>query len=260
MTGAHAGASAAAAATDGPSARSRGRRAGDPDRTRTEILAAARREFARLGFAGTSVRAVARAAGIDPALIAHHFGTKRELFLAVHQIPSDPSDLIGPALGAPDAQRGEELARAFLERFLGDPAQSGVSLIRCAATDSGAADLLRGNLEAAFTGQAPKLMPGVDETDAGARAALISSMLVGVIFHARVLQVEPLASHDPAELARRIGPAIQTVLNSPRQEAGSPPRAALSKRPRQPGKTSNLISGITHRSGRHPIAPPAPPK
>ncbi len=47
------------------------------------ILRAARRTFAKRGYDATSVREVARELGVDAALIAHHFGTKETLWLAV---------------------------------------------------------------------------------------------------------------------------------------------------------------------------------
>ena len=37
------------------------------------IVAAARDEFAEHGWAGTTIRAVARAADVDPALVYHYF-------------------------------------------------------------------------------------------------------------------------------------------------------------------------------------------
>ncbi|MCA7999686.1 TetR/AcrR family transcriptional regulator [Burkholderia metallica] len=47
------------------------------------ILRAARKMFAKRGYDATSVREIARELGIDAALIAHHFGTKETLWLAV---------------------------------------------------------------------------------------------------------------------------------------------------------------------------------
>lgn len=60
----------------------RGRRPGAPD-TRAAVLAAARSSFAEKGFRGTTIRAVASAASVDPALVHHYFGSKDDLFLAV---------------------------------------------------------------------------------------------------------------------------------------------------------------------------------
>lgn len=46
-------------------------------------LAAARRVFARDGYAGASTRELAAAAGMEPANLRHHFGSKAELYARV---------------------------------------------------------------------------------------------------------------------------------------------------------------------------------
>jgi len=51
--------------------------------TRTSILAAARRIFARQGLDGTSVREVAEAAKVNNAMIYYHFKDKEDLYQAV---------------------------------------------------------------------------------------------------------------------------------------------------------------------------------
>jgi TetR/AcrR family transcriptional regulator len=51
--------------------------------TRTQILDSAESLFAERGFAGTSMRAVAVAAGTSQALLHHHFGTKAGLYESV---------------------------------------------------------------------------------------------------------------------------------------------------------------------------------
>jgi AcrR family transcriptional regulator len=66
-----------------------GRRPGNPD-TREAVLAAAREAFAERGFDGASIRGIATAAGVDPALVHHYFGTKDQLFLTAVQAPADP--------------------------------------------------------------------------------------------------------------------------------------------------------------------------
>ena len=73
----------------------RGRRPGSPD-TRAAILAEARTLFAAQGYAGTSVRAVAAAAGVDAALVHHYFGSKDDLFLAALELPLDPREVLLP--------------------------------------------------------------------------------------------------------------------------------------------------------------------
>jgi AcrR family transcriptional regulator len=51
-------------------------------RTRQRIIAAALETLRTEGFAGTSARAIARAGGVNPALIFYHFGGVNELLLA----------------------------------------------------------------------------------------------------------------------------------------------------------------------------------
>ncbi len=49
-------------------------------RTEASILDAARELFAADGFERTTIRGVAARAGIDPALVMQHFGSKERLF------------------------------------------------------------------------------------------------------------------------------------------------------------------------------------
>lgn len=46
---------------------------------RDRIVQAALREFADSGFDGASIRGIASRAGVSPALVQHHFGTKARL-------------------------------------------------------------------------------------------------------------------------------------------------------------------------------------
>ena len=47
------------------------------------IASAARRLFARRGYAGTSMADIAAAAGVSKATVFHHFGNKRGLYQAL---------------------------------------------------------------------------------------------------------------------------------------------------------------------------------
>jgi AcrR family transcriptional regulator len=55
------------------------------DRTARALVLAARQAFAERGFAGASVRDIARAANANPALIRYHFGSKEGLYQRVIQ-------------------------------------------------------------------------------------------------------------------------------------------------------------------------------
>ncbi|WP_416758506.1 TetR/AcrR family transcriptional regulator [Roseateles sp. So40a] len=92
------------------------------------MLRTARRIFALRGYEATSVREIARQAEVDPALIAHHFGSKEALWLAVvEQIKQllDPMLETAAALRA-DASlspraRVEGCLLAFIDRVFDQP-------------------------------------------------------------------------------------------------------------------------------------------
>ena len=55
----------------------------DAERTRARIVAAARREFGRSGYAGARIGAIARRAGVNASLIFYYFENKAGLYHAV---------------------------------------------------------------------------------------------------------------------------------------------------------------------------------
>jgi AcrR family transcriptional regulator len=75
--------------------RSRGRPACSDAGGADALLRSARGAFARNGYEATSVREIARASGVDPALVAHHFGSKEALWIAVvDQIADEAAPMI----------------------------------------------------------------------------------------------------------------------------------------------------------------------
>jgi AcrR family transcriptional regulator len=61
------------------------KRAGSAQR----ILVAAREEFARNGFEGTTIRSIADRAGVHASLVMQHYGTKAALFANAVELPKD---------------------------------------------------------------------------------------------------------------------------------------------------------------------------
>ncbi|MBW7861288.1 MAG: TetR/AcrR family transcriptional regulator [Rhodocyclaceae bacterium] len=55
-----------------------------PVLARQHLLSVAAREFSRKGYARTSIRGIANAAGMQPASVYYHFGSKEDLFVAAH--------------------------------------------------------------------------------------------------------------------------------------------------------------------------------
>jgi len=76
----------------------------ESERTRRQILGAARKVFARQGVTRTSLEEVARAAGVTRGAIYWHFADKTELFYAMREQVSVPMiDRIDFVLLGPDA-------------------------------------------------------------------------------------------------------------------------------------------------------------
>src|SRR4051812_16013903 len=93
-----------------------GRRPG-PNQTRAAILDAARAAFAERGYDAVSVRAVARDAGVDPALVHRFYGSKERLFTAAMALPVSPSRLVETLLAGGAEGLGERLVRTVLGLF-----------------------------------------------------------------------------------------------------------------------------------------------
>jgi AcrR family transcriptional regulator len=187
-----------------------GRRPG-PSRTRQTILEVARNEFAQRGFDNATVRQIASRAGVDPAMIAHHFGSKQQLFLAALEVPFDPADEIAQVVDGPR----EELAARLLTRFLrvwDSPLGAGaIAAVRTAVQRDDTAALIR---DLALSRALRPLMATMDGTPEERlwRANLAASQIVGLIFTRYVVRLEPLASASYPEVVASIAPTVQRYL------------------------------------------------
>ncbi len=187
-----------------------GRRPGGTD-TREAILSAARKAFARGGFDGATVRGIAGAAGVDPALVHHFFGTKQALFVAAMEFPVDVGAIL-PALLAPGVDGlGERLVRLLLSVWESERSPF-IALIRGAVSHEESAALLRefisrellGRVAAAAEADRPEL-----------RATLIGSQLIGLAMARYIIRIEPLASADAATVVAAVAPTVQRYLTGP---------------------------------------------
>src|ERR1700744_5546926 len=91
-----------------------GRRRG-PTTTRAAVLAAAREAFEEHGYAATSLREVARRAGVDASLIVHFYGSKTGLLAEVVQWPIDMEHAIEHITAEGPEHVGHRLAAMFIE-------------------------------------------------------------------------------------------------------------------------------------------------
>ncbi|MBH1934992.1 TetR/AcrR family transcriptional regulator [Streptomyces sp. AV19] len=185
--------------------------AGDGPGARERIVAAARAEFAERGYDGASIRAIAKGAGVDPALVHHYFGPKERVFAASVELG------FAPALAAPDVvqEGGREDVGERLTRFvLGvweDPAtrEPLLAIVRSAVANETAAAVFRELVTERLMLPIAGLL-GVP--DARLRAELAAAQLVGVAMLRHVIKVEPLASVGFEDVVARAGAAVQAHL------------------------------------------------
>jgi AcrR family transcriptional regulator len=190
-----------------------GRRPGNAD-TRGEIVDAAKRVFAAKGYDGTSLRAVAREAGVDPALVHHYFEGKSSLFVAAMALPFDPRQV------KEQAETAEHSGARTIESFLTmwDNAEgSGSSFASCVAAmaaSTNVADAMREFVnERVWSNRAP--IAGETVATAKRRTAMVSSQLMGLAFTRYLLRVPPMATASPKQIGRWIGPTLDRYLEGP---------------------------------------------
>ncbi|WP_330331117.1 TetR family transcriptional regulator [Streptomyces sp. NBC_00536] len=205
--------------TDTPADKARPRRgpgrprqdeADDGPGTQERIRLAARSEFAERGYDKTSVRGIAKAAGVDPALIHHYFGTKDDLFAAAIEMTMEPALVVPAVLGDGPDGIGERLARYFLGIWENPVSRAPMlAVIRSALTHEAAAKVLRRLI---LRRVLERVAADLNVPDPTFRAELAASHMVGIALLRYVVQVEPLASADPEDIITLVAPTLQRYL------------------------------------------------
>ncbi|MFF8604251.1 TetR family transcriptional regulator [Streptomyces sp. NPDC015232] len=195
------------------------RRRGRPSRTAAEesgpgardrILEAARGQFAERGYDKTSVRGIAKAAGVDPALVHHYFGTKDEVFAAAIEVSFEPAAVVPAIVGGPRETIGERLARFFIGVWENPATRAPLlAIIRSALTHEAAATVLRGFVLRRLL---ERIAAELDVPDPRFRAELAASHMIGIAILRYVIRVEPLASADPEAIVAQVAPTLQRYL------------------------------------------------
>jgi AcrR family transcriptional regulator len=189
-----------------------GRRPGKRD-TRADIVDAARAEFAETGYGATSLRAIARRAGVDPALVHHYFTDKVALFVAATHLPDDLRP-VPPHGGGDDGPAGGAVVEGFLTMWDAAAADAGTSFVAVAQAMTASPEAA-GAMREFVAERVWSMVPTpADESPEvrQRRLALVGSQLVGLAWARYILRVEPLASADRAEVARWVGPTITRYL------------------------------------------------
>ena len=183
------------------------------NRTREAITSAAGKLFAEQGFDRASIRAIAREAGVDPALVTHYFGSKQRLFVEVSRFPIDPELIVEQVVAGPRKAVGTRLATLVLGVLESPQGRERVTgMVRAAASEPAAAEAMRSLIEAGVIGPIAHAL-GSDRPEL--RATFAGSQFVGLVMARYIIGVEPLASTPADEVARTIAPVFQHYLIEP---------------------------------------------
>lgn len=181
------------------------------------ILAAARAAFAETGWAGTTIRAIARAAEVDPALIYHYFGSKERLLDAATNPPQKWLEAVAESWTTPVPDLGRELLKLMMDSWADQEIGPVLrATILTAAHEPTTRAKLRLIVERSLMG-ASQL--GADDQHRRVRSGLISTQIIGLALMRYVWKVEPIATMTEDEILAAVGPNLQRYIE---QDLSSP--------------------------------------
>jgi AcrR family transcriptional regulator len=183
-----------------------GRRAGDSG-TRDAILDAATRLFSQRGYDGSSLRAIAAAAGVDPALIRHFFGDKDTLFATVVADRTAIMERLAASLAGDQRGVGLRVTDTYL-RLWEEPQTRPVllAIVRSATTSEPAAQMLVEALGGKIQAKAGQ------DAERIRRIALAGSHLFGLAVARHIIKQPAIVKMDLDQLIAQVAPTIQRYL------------------------------------------------
>ena len=182
------------------------------------VIKAARDAFMASGYARTTIKSIAAAAGVAPTVVTNLYNNKEALFAAAMALPFDPQRAI-PALIAPGIDgMGERIVRSTFQLISDENIRADLSKAAGAVqgTKVGGVDVfavIKPLSDYFQTAVIDRVLVAVGIPDARLRGALISANLSGIIAYRYFLHVEPLATMPEDQVVALIAPMIQDLLD-----------------------------------------------
>lgn len=185
------------------------------------VIKAARDAFMASGYARTTIKSVAAAAGVAPTVVTNLYNNKEALFAAAMALPFDPQRAI-PALIAPGIDgMGERIVRSTFqlvadEKIRADLSKAAGAVQGASSTKFSGVDIfavIKPLSDYFQTAVIDRVLVAVGIPDARLRGALISANLSGIIAYRYFLQVEPLATMSEDQVVALVAPMIQDLLD-----------------------------------------------
>jgi AcrR family transcriptional regulator len=171
--------------------------------TQARILTHARRLFAESGYDRTTIRAVAAAAGVDPGLVMHYFGSKARLF--VRAIAAGTQPLPG---GTAD-QVAEQLLDRLRASLADEPVES-LAILRSMLTHPEAAEEFRTSSRA----YKDPISRAIPDDEADLRAAVVSAVLIGIVLGRHLIKLDHLTDADPERIVEILRPVVRSITRA----------------------------------------------
>lgn len=183
----------------------------DERRRRTEaaILQAAKEQFAETGFERTTIRSVAAAASVDPALVMQHFGSKEALFAAAAKWSSDHESVLTAGRDELPAAALADLLGKFED---GEQREAAIALMRSCLTHPEANRIVRDEV---MCDRQAHIARVIDADDAELRAALVGACMMGVALARYVIEIPDLAAASAEDVARVMEPVLRQLVDPP---------------------------------------------
>ncbi|WP_181407742.1 TetR/AcrR family transcriptional regulator [Nocardioides sambongensis] len=172
--------------------------------TRTAIEEAGRHLFGSRTYEEVSVRMIAAEAGVDPAMVIRHFGSKEALYLR----SIDPSLGVGEVIEGPVETLGRRLVAYFLDQRNSAIGKRHASLVQASYRRQVRAELNRHTRVRFVDAIAPRL----EGDDAELRVALAVAQLGGFLTMLFVQQDPLVTEADPDLVTVLYGDGLQRLL------------------------------------------------
>lgn len=194
-----------------PAKRNPGRPSGSAEDTKSLIAQVAVKQFSEVGYEKTTIRSVAMAAGVDPKLVMHYFGSKQQLFVSTTGVPQTVEKAVGILKVTPAPLRGRALAEAIFQAQKSGEDLQLVGLIRAAATEPEAAEMIR---ELYVKEAMLKVVKALNLDNAELRAVMLTTLVSGFVFTSRILEIQAISPAKDSQRKSLLGKLIQEILTA----------------------------------------------
>jgi AcrR family transcriptional regulator len=179
-----------------------------PGSTSNDVLSAARRLFAERGYRATTVRGIAAAADVTPAMVHHFFGSKQQVLLAAIRMPIDPVQLLASMTDGPRNRFPRRFVTTFVTLWSADDTGPALrTMLRTAIAEEELAAAIRTFAESVLLPTAAKALDVPV-----ARVATAVSILLGMAVGRHLIAIGALAALDDSEVIDRYVPAVRAAL------------------------------------------------